>query len=251
LSRTPRAGVRADFLEVEITDRETGRRLEQFFGGNFSSPLRDKTFYLDVPRVSAAGGDVFALGEFDAALHELAFADRWPGGVLEGRPAVAIAISERYEYRRTEHMVPGLGREYRANIPAGAPRSLTDAYFERLGFEARAFLPPAMGVPLRIMHMRDDRIEARSPFVLAALAGVMGPFQVILRGDIYRSRNKASVTYRFEPDAPFDEPPRFPPYDLAHRNAELGPRQAQRALDWVERHRSAIERTLSAARRSE
>jgi|GEM_PF-5535792 len=237
-----------DFMEIHVRDSATGQEIESFFGGNFSSPLRDKTFYLDVPRVSNEGGDVYALGDFDAAVHELVFRDVWYGGVLTGRPIVAVAVSEKYAYERTSNRLPGLGVEYQPTEQLDGKRSLTDAYFAKLGFTPRTFLSPAMSVPLRVMRMHQDSLEARSPVALAALTSVMGPFQTILRGDLYRSQNTAGETYRPDKTRPiFDGEPLFPPYNLAHRNKELGPRQAVGTQNWLREHDEAIRKTLALA----
>jgi len=237
-----------DFMEIHVRDSANGQAIESFFGGNFSSPLRDKTFYLDVPRVADEGGDVYALGDFDAAMYELVFRDVWPGGVLAVRPVVAIAVSERYAYERTSRRLPGLGVEYRPTEPLDGKQSLTDAYYAKLGFRAKTFLAPAMSVPLRVMRMHQDSLEARSPVVLAALVSVMGPFQTILRGDLYRSKNTAGNTYRPDKTGPMLElAPTFPPYDLAYRNKELGPRQALATRTWLRDHDEAIRKTMALA----
>lgn len=237
-----------DFMDIHVRDAATGEEIESFFGGNLSSPLRDKSFYLDAPRAHEAGGDVYTLGDFDAAMYKLAFRDVWHGGVLSGYPIVAVAVSERYAYERSSNQLPGLGVEYWPSEQLDEAKSLTGVYFSKLGFTPRVFLPPAMRVPLRVMVMRQDSLEARSPIALAALAGVMGPFQAILRGDLYRSQNMASETYRPDKTAPTcDGVPLFPPYDMAYRNEELGPRQAVATENWLREHDEMIRKTLALA----
>lgn len=182
-----------EVLDTGILDRRTGARHPGIVGNNFSSYLRDYDFSIRLPAATAEAGKFTVPDEF-GSLHGVlfqhfldspAYADRYARS-----PVICISVSTSREYRRTGNHHPILGIEYRQE-----GRSLTDAYFGKMGLEVRYFMPPGSVAPLAF-YFRGDLLGDYSNLQLAGTISTMETFQKIYRPEIYNANSAAGSVFR-------------------------------------------------------
>ena len=182
-----------EVLDVFIVDRRTGERHHGIVGNNFSSYIRDYDFSIALPAATEAAGR-FTIPEDFGVLHGRLFQEFVDSAAFEERfaapPVICISVSTSKTYRRTGNHHPVLGVEYRQDEP-----SLTDAYFGKMGLQARYFLPPGAKAPLAF-YFRGDLLADYSNLQLIGTISTMETFQKIYRPEIYNANSAAADVYR-------------------------------------------------------
>ena len=182
-----------EVLDIQIIDRQTGRRRHGIVGNNFSSYVRDFDFSVLLPAVNkdAAAftvpddfGDLHG-NLFRHFLDSAAYQERFPQS-----PVICISVSTSKTYRRTENRHPVLGVEYLQDA-----YSLTDGYFGKMGLQVRYFMPPGGVAPLAF-YFRGDLLSDYSDLQLIGTISTMETFQKIYRPEIYNANSAAASVYR-------------------------------------------------------
>lgn len=231
-----------EVLDVFIVDRHTGERHHGIVGNNFSSYIRDYDFSVVLPAAKEAAGR-FTVPEDFGTLHGRLFQEFVDSEVFEERfaapPVICISVSTSKTYRRTANHHPVLGVEYRQDEP-----SLTDAYFGKMGLQARYFLPPGAKAPLAF-YFRGDLLGDYTNLQLIGTISTMETFQKIYRPEIYNANAAAADVYRPTLDQQ-DYSRTFVAYDRDERSqlAVIQGRYAEEHL--MKPHGAALERWAAA-----
>ena len=183
-----------EVLDIQIVDRQTGRRHHGIVGNNFSSYVRDFDFSVVLPAATEAAGRFTVPDDF-GDLHGKLFRHFLDSEAYRERfttsPVICISVSTSKEYRRTENHHPVLGVEY-VQDDLG---SLTDAYFGKMGLRVRYFMPPGSVAPLAF-YFEGDLLTDYSNLQLIGTISTMETFQKIYRPEIYNANSAAASIYR-------------------------------------------------------
>ncbi|WP_144876807.1 putative oxygenase MesX [Microbacterium sp. 1.5R] len=183
-----------EVLDIQILDRQTGRRHHGIVGNNFSSYVRDFDFSVVLPAAAEAAGRFTVPDDF-GDLHGKLFRHFLDSEAYRERfttsPVICISVSTSKEYRRTENHHPILGVEYVQDDEG----SLTDAYFGKMGLRVRYFMPPGAVAPLAF-YFEGDLLCDYSNLQLAGTISTMETFQKIYRPEIYNANSAAASVYR-------------------------------------------------------
>jgi hypothetical protein len=182
-----------EVLDVQIVDRQTGRRHQGIVGNNFSSYVRDFDFSVLLPSVNEGATGLTVPDDFGVLHGKLfqhfldspAYQERFPMS-----PVICISVSTSKTYHRTENSHPILGVEYRQE-----DYSLTDDYFGRMGLTVRYFMPEGAVAPLAF-YFRGDLLGDYSNLQLIGTISTMETFQKIYRPEIYNANSAAANVYR-------------------------------------------------------
>ncbi|MFB4353902.1 DUF1852 family protein [Microbacterium sp. LS_15] len=183
-----------EVLDIQIVDRQTGRRHHGIVGNNFSSYVRDFDFSVVLPAATEAAGRFTVPDDF-GDLHGKLFRHFLDSEAYRERfttsPVICISVSTSKEYRRTENHHPVLGVEYVQDDEG----SLTDAYFGKMGLRVRYFMPPGSVAPLAF-YFEGDLLTDYSNLQLIGTISTMETFQKIYRPEIYNANSAAASIYR-------------------------------------------------------
>lgn len=183
-----------EVLDIQIVDRQTGRRHHGIVGNNFSSYVRDFDFSVVLPAATEAAGRFTVPDDF-GDLHGKLFRHFLDSEAYRERfttsPVICISVSTSKEYRRTENHHPVLGVEYVQDDEG----SLTDAYFGMMGLRVRYFMPPGSVAPLAF-YFEGDLLTDYSNLQLIGTISTMETFQKIYRPEIYNANSAAASIYR-------------------------------------------------------
>jgi len=182
-----------EMLKTSITDRKANKRIEGIFGNNFSSYVRDYDFSILLSNHNK-NRDGFTIPDNFGTLHGNLFQDFLHSDTYKEnfskRPVVCLSVSENKIYYRTNNEHPILGLEYRPNNT-----SLTEQYFEKMGFQVRYFMPPNCVAPLAF-YFFGDLLADYSNLELISTISTMQTFQRIYRPEIYNANAVAGRHYR-------------------------------------------------------
>ncbi|MGO1182811.1 MAG: putative oxygenase MesX [Micrococcaceae bacterium] len=227
-----------ELLQTTIVDHHTHHRIEGVTGNSLSSYVRDYDFSVRLPAYNTDSAqrevpDDFGLlhGELfkfvlDSETYRRAFAKP---------PVICLSVSTSKTYRRTTNVHPILGVEY-----AHDDVSLTDRYFDRMGLQARYFLPPGSVAPLAF-YSREGLLTDYTNLELISVISTMESFQKIYRPEIYNANSPAGAYFRpslANPDCSFTQID----YDREERS-QLARRQGLFTQEhFIEPHKPVLER---------
>jgi len=182
-----------EILKTKIKDHKKDSIIEGIVGNNFSSYVRDYDFsvLLREHNKSKAG---FSIPENFGELHGKLFKDFLNSPTYKENfnkpPVICLSVSDNKTYQRTENQHPVLGVEYLPN-----ETSLTEQYFQKMGFQVRYFLPPNSVAPLAFYHF-GDLLSDYTNLELIGTISTMETFQKIYRPEIYNANAVAGNLYK-------------------------------------------------------
>jgi hypothetical protein len=233
----------ADYLVFEIRNAQNEIVFIQT-GGIGSYPFRDADFYSLKKGTKIDPWNLDDFGKTNALLHDTTLKSCSPTGIFDD-PVIMIACPENATLCATSQKHPVLGTKYELQ---GASKSLTDAYFERMGYQTSFWAPPGAVAPYRVLHRRGVDLNNEPPERLAAVVAMMTIFQEVLWPEIYLSQKSLDKTYKVDRNAPHNKP--FlggAAYQTLLRNLVLGPDQAGWAQQYLEANTVKIEAYLQNA----
>lgn len=182
-----------EILKTNIVDKHTNERIEGITGNNFSSYVRDYDFsvlLLDHNKNQAK----FSIPENFGDLHGNLFksfvnSDAYKNNFRKP-PVICLSVSSKNIYQRTDYQHPVLGVEYLQNEP-----SLTDHYFNKMGLQARYFMPANSVAPLAF-YFSGDLVNDYTDLELVSTISTMETFQKIYRPEIYNANSAAGQYYQ-------------------------------------------------------
>lgn len=182
-----------EILKTHIHDRATGKYFEGIVGNNFSSYVRDYDFSVLLPEHNKDKPN-FSVPDNFGELHGKLFqyfvrSDSYQQH-FNKLPVICLSVSENKTYQRTNNYHPILGVEYQPN-----QSSLTEQYFQKMGFEVRYFMPPDSVAPLAFFFF-GDLLNDYSNLELISLISTMETFQKIYRPEIYNANSAAGEYYQ-------------------------------------------------------
>ena len=182
-----------EILKTVVIDHKTNKRIEGIVGNNLSSYVRDYDFsvlLLDHNK----NQDQFSIPENFGELHGKLFKDFVSSDAYKENfkksPVICLSVSDNKTYQRTENQHPVLGVEYLPN-----ESSLTEQYFQKMGFEVRYFMPPNSVAPLAF-YFFGDLLTDYSNLELISTISTMETFQKIYRPEIYNANAIAGNLYK-------------------------------------------------------
>ncbi|MGJ8676285.1 MAG: DUF1852 domain-containing protein [Akkermansiaceae bacterium] len=182
-----------EILKTRILDHKTNKYIEGIVGNNFSSYVRDYDFSVLLPQHYKSQSKLSAPDDF-GDLHGNLFKDFLSSSAYKENfsksPVICLSVSHNKTYHRTENQHPVLGIEYRPN-----ETSLTEKYFQKMGFKVRCFMPPNSVAPLAFYHV-GDLLSDYSNLELISTISTMETFQKIYRPEIYNANSVAGNHYQ-------------------------------------------------------
>jgi 23S rRNA U2552 (ribose-2'-O)-methylase RlmE/FtsJ len=182
-----------EILKTNIIDHQTNKRIEGIVGNNLSSYVRDYDFsvlLLDHNK----GQSKFTIPDSFGDLHGKLFKDFVYSDAYKENfnklPVICLSVSDNKTYHRTENQHPVLGIEYLPN-----ESSLTEQYFEKMGFAVRYFMPPNSVAPLAF-YFFGDLLSDYTNLELISTISTMETFQKIYRPEIYNANAVAGHQYQ-------------------------------------------------------
>ncbi|OAT19951.1 hypothetical protein M979_1000 [Buttiauxella noackiae ATCC 51607] len=182
-----------EILKTNIVDQKTNERIEGIVGNNFSSYVRDYDFSVvlldhnkNKPGFSTPDnfGDLHG-NLFKCFVNSTAYKERF-----NKQPVICLSVSSKNTYHRTEYQHPVLGVEYQQNEP-----SMTDHYFNKMGLQARYFMPPNSVAPLAFYFVGDLTSDYTNLELIGTIS-TMETFQKIYRPEIYNANSVAGKDYQ-------------------------------------------------------
>ena len=182
-----------EILKPTIVDKKTGERIDGIAGNNFSSYVRDYDFSVLLPehnnnKATFSAPDDF--GDFHGKLFQHFVQSNTYKERFRKPPVICISASSSKVYHRTGNQHPVLGVEYQQN-----EFSSTDQYFEKMGMQARYFMPPDSAAPLAFYFI-GDLLGDYTNLELIATISTMETFQKIYRPEIYNANSAAGKSYQ-------------------------------------------------------
>lgn len=182
-----------EILRTNIVDKITSERTEGIVGNNFSSYVRDYDFsvLLSEHNKNHPG---FSTPENFGALHGNIFksfvnSDAYSKN-FNKPPVICLSVSSKNIYHRTSNEHPVLGIEYQQDEP-----SLTDQYFNKMGLQARYFMPKNSVAPLAF-YFNGNLLNDYTNLEIISTISTMETFQKIYRPEIYNANSAAGNFYQ-------------------------------------------------------
>lgn len=182
-----------EILQTTILDHKTGKRTQGIVGNNFSSYVRDYDFSVllldhnkDKPQFSIPNN----FGELHGNLFQAFVQSDTYKANFAKPPVICLSVSDSKTYHRTDNQHPVLGVEYLPN-----ESSLTEAYFQKMGFEVRYFMPANSTAPFAF-YFFGDLLSDYSNLELISTISTMETFQKIYRPEIYNANAIAGSCYQ-------------------------------------------------------
>lgn len=182
-----------EWLQPFVWDRHSQRRTAGIVGNSFSSYVRDWDFSVRLVQHNAEreGFEVpEGFGDLHAALFKLFLASDAYKATSDKPPVICLSVAASKNYTKCENTHPILGLEYRQNA-----HSLTDAYFEKMGFSVRFFMPENSAAPMAF-YFQGDLLNDYWPLELIATISTMESFQRIYRPEIYNAHARAPGVFQ-------------------------------------------------------
>ncbi|CAI0723431.1 DUF1852 domain-containing protein [Serratia entomophila] len=182
-----------EILKTYIVDKKTNERTAGIVGNNFSSYVRDYDFsvLLSEHNRNQSG---FSTPDNFGALHGNIFKYFVNSEAYRANfnkpPVICLSVSSKNTYYRTGNEHPVLGIEYQQDEP-----SLTDEYFNKMGLQARYFMPKNSVAPLAF-YFNGDLLSDYTNLELISTISTMETFQKIYRPEIYNANSAAGNCYQ-------------------------------------------------------
>ncbi len=189
-----------EILKTSILDRKTNERIEGIVGNNFSSYVRDYDFSVVLPAYNK-DRSAFSIPDDFGDLHGKLFKCFLNSNAYKENfrkpPVICLSASSSKTYHRTGNHHPVLGVEYQQN-----ELSLTDHYFQKMGLQARFFMPPDSVAPFAFYFV-GDLLDGYTNLELISTISTMETFQKIYRPEIYNANSVAGAC--FQPDLQYKD----------------------------------------------
>lgn len=182
-----------EILKTHIVDKKTRQRTEGIVGNNFSSYVRDYDFsvLLSEHNKSNAGFSTPAnFGDLHGNLFKCFVNSDVYKTNFNKAPVICLSVSSKNIYQRTDFEHPVLGFEYQQDA-----LSLTDHYFNKMGLQARYFMPKGSAAPLAF-YFSGDLLNDYTDLELISTISTMETFQKIYRPEIYNANSAAGEVYQ-------------------------------------------------------
>jgi len=182
-----------EILKTNIVDHKTNERIEGIVGNNFSSYVRDYDFsvvLLEHNKSHARFSTPDNFGDLHGKLFKHFIHSQTYKEHFTKSPVICLSVSSKNTYHRTEYVHPVLGVEYEQNEP-----SMTDHYFNKMGLQARYFMPKDSVAPLAF-YFTGDLINDYTNLELISTISTMETFQKIYRPEIYNANSVAGKLYQ-------------------------------------------------------
>ncbi|ENM5776957.1 DUF1852 domain-containing protein [Vibrio mimicus] len=182
-----------EVLKTYIVDRKTDQRIEGIVGNNFSSYVRDYDFSVRLLDHNK-GKSQFSVPEDFGLLHGSIFksfvnSESYKQNFTKS-PVICLSVSDSKVYNRTNNQHPILGAEYEPN-----DLSLTEQYFQKMGLQARYFMPKNSVAPFAF-YFFGDLLNDYTNLELISTISTMETFQKIYRPEIYFANTVAGERYQ-------------------------------------------------------
>ncbi len=182
-----------EILKPNIVDKKTQQRIEGIVGNNFSSYVRDYDFSVVLSEHNKNQAQ-FSIPDDFGNLHGNIFksfinSDTYKAN-FKKPPVICLSVSSKNVYHQTGYQHPVLGTEYQQD-----ELSLTDQYFNKMGLQARYFMPENSVAPLAF-YFSGDLISDYSDLELIGTISTMETFQRIYRPEIYNANSVAGKDYQ-------------------------------------------------------
>jgi len=182
-----------EILKTNIVDKKTHQRTEGIVGNNFSSYVRDYDFSVLLSEHNK-NQSTFNIPENFGDLHGNIFkcfvnSEAYKKHFSK-QPVICLSVSSKNTYHQTDYQHPVLGVEYQQN-----ELSLTDQYFNKMGLQARYFMPSNSVAPLAF-YFSGDLISDYTDLELLGTISTMETFQRIYRPEIYNANSPAGKEYQ-------------------------------------------------------
>lgn len=182
-----------EVLKAYIVDRKTDQRIEGIVGNNFSSYVRDYDFSVRLLDHNK-GKSQFSVPEDFGLLHGSIFksfvnSESYKQNFTKS-PVICLSVSDSKVYNRTNNQHPILGVEYEPS-----DSSLTEQYFQKMGLQARYFMPKNSVAPFAF-YFFGDLLNDYTNLELISTISTMETFQKIYRPEIYFANTVAGERYQ-------------------------------------------------------
>ena len=182
-----------EILKTQIVDKKTNQRFDGIVGNNFSSYVRDYDFSVLLSEHNKNNNGFSTPANF-GDLHGNLFkcfvnSDDYKANFAKA-PVICLSVSSKNIYQRTEFEHPVLGFEYQQDA-----LSLTDHYFNKMGLQARYFMPKGSAAPLAF-YFSGDLLNDYTDLELISTISTMETFQKIYRPEIYNANSAAGEVYQ-------------------------------------------------------
>ncbi|ENM5763217.1 DUF1852 domain-containing protein [Vibrio mimicus] len=182
-----------EVLKTYIVDHKTDQRIEGIVGNNFSSYVRDYDFSVRLLDHNK-GKSQFSVPEDFGLLHGSIFksfinSESYKQNFTKS-PVICLSVSDSKVYNRTNNQHPILGVEYEPN-----DSSLTEQYFQKMGLQARYFMPKNSVAPFAF-YFFGDLLNDYTNLELISTISTMETFQKIYRPEIYFANTVAGERYQ-------------------------------------------------------
>ncbi|ENM5902998.1 DUF1852 domain-containing protein [Vibrio mimicus] len=182
-----------EVLKTYIVDRKTDQRIDGIVGNNFSSYVRDYDFSVRLLDHNK-GKSQFSVPEDFGLLHGSIFqsfvnSESYKQNFTKS-PVICLSVSDSKVYNRTNNQHPILGVEYEPN-----DSSLTEQYFQKMGLQARYFMPKNSVAPFAF-YFFGDLLNDYTNLELISTISTMETFQKIYRPEIYFANTVAGERYQ-------------------------------------------------------
>ncbi|EMB49786.1 Domain of uncharacterised function (DUF1852) [Vibrio mimicus] len=182
-----------EVLKTYIVDRKTDQRIEGIVGNNFSSYVRDYDFSVRLLDHNK-GKSQFSVPEDFGLLHGSIFksfvnSESYKQNFTKS-PVICLSVSDSKVYNRTNNQHPILGVEYEPN-----DLSLTEQYFQKMGLQARYFMPKNSVAPFAF-YFFGDLLNDYTNLELISTISTMETFQKIYRPEIYFANTVSGERYQ-------------------------------------------------------
>ncbi|MTD26291.1 DUF1852 domain-containing protein [Erwinia sorbitola] len=182
-----------EILKTNIVDKKTNERIEGIVGNNFSSYVRDYDFSVVLLEHNKNKTEFTTPDNF-GDLHGNLFkhfinSDSYKQNFTK-TPVICLSVSSKNTYHRTEYEHPVLGVEYLQN-----ELSMTDLYFNKMGLQARYFMPKNSVAPFAF-YFAGDLTGDYTNLELISTISTMETFQKIYRPEIYNANSTAGQEYQ-------------------------------------------------------
>ncbi|HBZ15377.1 DUF1852 domain-containing protein [Pantoea sp. NPDC088449] len=182
-----------EILKTNIIDKKTNERIEGIVGNNFSSYVRDYDFSV-LLSLHNKDKKQFTIPDNFGDLHGNIFKQFVNSDIYKDNfkksPVICLSVSSKNVYHRTGNEHPVLGIEYQQD-----EASLTDHYFNKMGLEARYFMPANSVAPLAF-YFTGDLLSDYTNLELISTISTMETFQKIYRPEIYNANSAAGKCYQ-------------------------------------------------------
>ncbi|MFU9138804.1 DUF1852 domain-containing protein [Erwinia tasmaniensis] len=182
-----------EILKTNIVDKKTSQRIEGIVGNNFSSYVRDYDFsvvLLEHNRNKSTFSTPDNFGDLHGKLFKCFVNSETYKENFNKAPVICLSVSSKNVYHRTDYHHPVLGVEYQQN-----EASMTDRYFNKMGLQARYFMPANSVAPLAF-YFAGDLTGDYTDLELISTISTMETFQKIYRPEIYNANAVAGEAYQ-------------------------------------------------------